>query len=167
VHLAAQGGAIRVAGGATPPLNFFLSRSRHLVILLLGGRFVIFGGMTLGDFTAFNSYLALLIFPIILLGFMSNVMAQAGVSYMRLGAGRRRKFDSAWDSHPNTAVVPDSHAPDALGSCTRTLCSLMVLVAPVASVTINVRNDERICATKLMWSRRLQFQKWFLEFRQS
>jgi ATP-binding cassette, subfamily B, bacterial len=57
-----------------------------IIILLLGGRFVILGGMTLGDFTAFNSYLALLIFPIILLGFMSNVMAQAGASYMRLGA---------------------------------------------------------------------------------
>jgi ATP-binding cassette, subfamily B, bacterial len=47
---------------------------------------VIRGSMTLGDFTAFNSYLALLIFPIILLGFMSNIMAQAGASYMRLGA---------------------------------------------------------------------------------
>jgi ATP-binding cassette, subfamily B, bacterial len=46
---------------------------------------VIVGGMTLGDFTAFNSYLALLIFPIILLGFMSNLMAQASASYMRLG----------------------------------------------------------------------------------
>ena len=42
--------------------------------------------MTLGDFSAFNTYLALLIFPIILLGFMSNVMAQAGASYMRLSA---------------------------------------------------------------------------------
>jgi ATP-binding cassette subfamily B protein len=57
-----------------------------IIILLLGGRYVILGSMTLGDFTAFNSYLALLIFPIILLGFMSNVMAQAGASYMRLGA---------------------------------------------------------------------------------
>ena len=33
--------------------------------------------MSLGDFTAFNSYLAILIFPVILIGFMSNVMAQA------------------------------------------------------------------------------------------
>ena len=57
-----------------------------IIILLLGGRLVILGSMTLGDFTAFNSYLALLIFPIIMLGFMSNVMAQAGASYMRLGA---------------------------------------------------------------------------------
>ena len=57
-----------------------------VVILLMGGRFVIAGRMTLGDFSAFNTYLALLIFPIILLGFMSNVMAQAGASYMRLSA---------------------------------------------------------------------------------
>lgn len=57
-----------------------------IIILLLGGHFVIAGSMTLGDFTAFNSYLATLIFPIILLGFMSNVMAQASASYMRLGA---------------------------------------------------------------------------------
>jgi len=33
---------------------------------------------------AFNSYLAILIFPIILIGFMSNVIAQAGASYMRI-----------------------------------------------------------------------------------
>ena len=57
-----------------------------IIILLLGGRFVIAGSMTLGDFTAFNTYLAILIFPIILLGFMSNVIAQASASYMRLSA---------------------------------------------------------------------------------
>ncbi len=56
-----------------------------VVILALGGHFVIAGTMSLGDFTAFNSYLAILIFPIILIGFMSNVIAQAGASYMRIG----------------------------------------------------------------------------------
>ncbi len=54
------------------------------MILTIGGRFVIRGSMTLGDFTAFNTYLSILIFPVILIGFMSNVMAQAGGSYMRL-----------------------------------------------------------------------------------
>jgi ATP-binding cassette subfamily B protein len=57
-----------------------------VVILWLGGHFVILGSMTLGEFTAFNSYLAILIFPIILIGFMSNVIAQASASYMRIGA---------------------------------------------------------------------------------
>jgi ATP-binding cassette, subfamily B, bacterial len=56
-----------------------------VVILALGGHFVIAGTMTLGEFTAFNSYLAILIFPIILIGFMSNIIAQATASYMRLG----------------------------------------------------------------------------------
>src|ERR1019366_2779742 len=57
-----------------------------VVILALGGHFVIAGSMSLGDFTAFNSYLAILVFPIILIGFMSNVIAQASASYMRIGA---------------------------------------------------------------------------------
>ena len=56
-----------------------------VIILSLGGHFVIAGSMSLGNFTAFNSYLAILIFPIILIGFMSNVIAQAGASYMRIG----------------------------------------------------------------------------------
>jgi len=50
----------------------------------LGGHFVIQGSMSLGNFTAFNSYLAILIFPILILGFMSNVIAQAQASYGRI-----------------------------------------------------------------------------------
>ncbi len=57
-----------------------------VIILLLGGHYVIAGSMSLGDFTAFNSYLAILIFPIILIGFMSNVIAQSSASYMRISA---------------------------------------------------------------------------------
>jgi len=56
-----------------------------VIILALGGHFVIAGSMSLGNFTAFNSYLAILIFPIILIGFMSNVIAQASASYTRIG----------------------------------------------------------------------------------
>jgi ATP-binding cassette subfamily B protein len=42
--------------------------------------------MTLGDFASFNSYLVILIFPIILIGFMSNIIAQAQASYGRIMA---------------------------------------------------------------------------------
>ena len=38
----------------------------------------------MGDFTAFNGYLALLIFPIIIIGFMSGIIAQATASYSRI-----------------------------------------------------------------------------------
>ena len=67
------------------PIIMFATNLATLTILMLGGRFVIGGVMSLGDFTAFNSYLAILIFPVILIGFMSNVMAQASASYGRIG----------------------------------------------------------------------------------
>jgi ATP-binding cassette, subfamily B, bacterial len=68
------------------PIIMFSTNLATLMILTLGGHFVIAGVMSLGDFTAFNSYLAILIFPVILIGFMSNVMAQASASYARLSA---------------------------------------------------------------------------------
>jgi ATP-binding cassette subfamily B protein len=66
------------------PVIIFCTNLAMLMILTLGGRFVIQGSMSLGDFTAFNSYLAILIFPVIVIGFMSTVMAQAGASYGRI-----------------------------------------------------------------------------------
>jgi len=66
------------------PIIVFCTNLATLTILTLGGHYVITGAMTIGDFTAFNSYLAILIFPVIMIGFMSNVMAQAGASYGRI-----------------------------------------------------------------------------------
>lgn len=66
------------------PVIIFITNMATLIILALGGHFVITGSMTLGGFTAFNSYLAILIFPIIIIGFMSNVIAQASASYQRI-----------------------------------------------------------------------------------
>ena len=66
------------------PVIMFFTNLATLTIVLLGGHFVIQGAMSLGNFTAFNSYLAILIFPIMILGFMSNVIAQAQASYGRI-----------------------------------------------------------------------------------
>ena len=66
------------------PVISFTASMATLAILVLGGHFVITGSMSLGDYAAFNSYLALLIFPIIIIGFMSNVITQASVSYERV-----------------------------------------------------------------------------------
>jgi ATP-binding cassette, subfamily B, bacterial len=75
---------LRLFAGLIPIIVFCINLAT-LMILTLGGRFVIAGGMSLGDFTAFNSYLSILVFPVIMIGFMSNVIAQAGASYMRVG----------------------------------------------------------------------------------
>jgi len=66
------------------PLITLLANLATLVILALGGYQVISGDLSLGDFAAFNSYVALLIFPIIVIGFMSNMIAQASASYERI-----------------------------------------------------------------------------------
>jgi len=66
------------------PIITFFTNIATLIIILLGGHFVIQGAMSLGNFTAFNSYLAILIFPILILGFISNLIAQAQASYGRI-----------------------------------------------------------------------------------
>jgi ATP-binding cassette subfamily B protein len=66
------------------PFITFISNIAVLIILALGGDFVIHGTMSLGNFTAFNNYLIILIFPILIIGFMSNVIAQASASYGRV-----------------------------------------------------------------------------------
>jgi ATP-binding cassette subfamily B protein len=68
------------------PVIIFTANIATLTILALGGHYVIAGRMTLGDFAAFNSYLSMLIFPILVIGFMSNVIAQAQASFGRISA---------------------------------------------------------------------------------
>jgi ATP-binding cassette subfamily B protein len=74
---------LKMFSSLIPVITFFTNLAT-LAIVLLGGSFVIGGSMSLGSFTAFNSYLAILIFPIIILGFISNLVAQAQASYARI-----------------------------------------------------------------------------------
>ena len=66
------------------PVITFTANIAALTILALGGHYVIAGSMSLGNFAAFNSYLSLLIFPILVIGFMSNIIAQATASFDRI-----------------------------------------------------------------------------------
>ncbi len=66
------------------PVIVFTANMARLAVLSIGGHYVISKGMTLGEFAAFNSYIAILIFPILVIGFMSNVIARASASYARI-----------------------------------------------------------------------------------
>ena len=66
------------------PIIGVIANVAVLIILLLGGKFVIDTSMSLGDFTAFNSYVFILIFPIIMLGFVSSMISRAQESYVRV-----------------------------------------------------------------------------------
>ena len=66
------------------PVVMFVSNLAVVTILALGGHFVVAGTLSLGNFAAFNSYLIMLIFPILMIGFMSNIIASSTASYERI-----------------------------------------------------------------------------------
>jgi ATP-binding cassette subfamily B protein len=66
------------------PIIMFVSNVAVVIILALGGHFVVTGSLSLGNFAAFNSYLIMLIFPVMMIGFMSNIIASATASYGRI-----------------------------------------------------------------------------------
>ena len=66
------------------PLISIIANISTVVILLIGGRSIVAGTFTIGGLSAFLSYISMLIFPIIILGFISNILARAGVSYERI-----------------------------------------------------------------------------------
>ena len=66
------------------PVVMFASNFASLVILYVGGNFVIHGSMSVGQFAAFNSYVSILIFPIFIIGFTSNMIGRAQASMARI-----------------------------------------------------------------------------------
>ena len=106
------------------PLITFIGNVAMLIILALGGHFVISNSISLGDFTAFNSYIALLIFPLFIIGMMSNAIAQATASYERI------------------AEVLESEEESKTGTLTARLCGdvEMQLVTVKHGEKINLKN---------------------------
>ncbi|OGL45117.1 MAG: hypothetical protein A2149_06125 [Candidatus Schekmanbacteria bacterium RBG_16_38_11] len=70
--------------GALFPLMGTLGGIGTLIILWQGGRMVILGEISLGDFVAFNGYLALLIWPSIALGWIFTLIQRGLASFERI-----------------------------------------------------------------------------------
>ncbi len=66
------------------PLVAFLAGITTLIFLLLGGRAVMEGSLSPGEFTAFLSYLHMLIWPMMGAGFTINMIQRAGASLGRI-----------------------------------------------------------------------------------
>lgn len=66
------------------PVITFLSGATSLALLYFGGDRVLLGTFSPGDFVAFMSYLAMLIWPMIGAGFMINVLQRGAVSMGRI-----------------------------------------------------------------------------------
>jgi len=70
--------------GLVLPVMALASGAGTLVVLFLGGRLVVAGSMTLGDFVAFSGYLAMLVWPTVLLGWILTLAQRGAASMARL-----------------------------------------------------------------------------------
>lgn len=74
---------IKIHGLFDPIVNFISSIS-YLIVIWYGGTLVIRGTISLGDFVAFLSYLGLLVWPMMAIGFVINILQRGAASMERI-----------------------------------------------------------------------------------
>jgi ATP-binding cassette subfamily B protein len=94
---------IRITGILHPGIGFLMGLG-SLTVLWLGGRMVVAGEVTLGEFVAFGVYLAMLNWPMIALGWVVNLIERGEASMGRIHA--------ILDHEPEIR----DEAPDAIGA---------------------------------------------------
>lgn len=101
-------GLVQLMGMLWPTLEFVLGIAM-IITLLVGGHEVIHHQITAGDFVAFNTYMILLIWPIIAVGWVVNLFQRGTASVKRIDELLQAKpgiDDSAADpSIPSNAVL--------------------------------------------------------------
>ncbi len=70
--------------GIFQPLIMAISSLSYLIVIVYGGTLVINRDISLGDFIAFNSYLALLIWPMMAAGWVVNILQRGSASMARI-----------------------------------------------------------------------------------
>lgn len=70
--------------GFMQPLVMGLAMMSSAILLMVGGRAVIGGSITLGQFVAFSSYLAMLTWPMMAIGWVVNLLQRGAASMGRL-----------------------------------------------------------------------------------
>jgi ATP-binding cassette subfamily B protein len=68
------------------PLVGYLGALSFIVVLGYGGTLVLDGSITIGDFVAFNSYLGMLTWPVMAIGWVMNMIQRGKASMDRLNA---------------------------------------------------------------------------------
>lgn len=99
--LAANMKVIRALSNAFP-FVFLLSNLVTLAVLGYGGSAVIGGRFSIGELVAFNSYLAVILQPIVQMGFASSVIAQAAASAKRV----YEVFDTEEEIRDRLGAIP-------------------------------------------------------------
>jgi ATP-binding cassette subfamily B protein len=96
---------VRLMGMLWPTLELMLGIA-VVIVLWLGGRLVIQGRMTVGDFVAFNTYMVQLTWPVIALGWVINIFQRGTASLVRINEIFIQKPEIA-DDPALVPVVPE------------------------------------------------------------
>ena len=70
--------------GTLFPVSGLVANTSMLLVLLFGGRLTIQGSITIGDFVAFTSYLFMLTWPMMALGWVTNLFQRGVTSLQRI-----------------------------------------------------------------------------------
>jgi ATP-binding cassette, subfamily B, multidrug efflux pump len=76
-------GLVRLMGMLWPTLELMLGAA-VVIVLWLGGRQVLLGKISVGDFVAFNTYMIQLTWPVIALGWVINIFQRGTASMVRI-----------------------------------------------------------------------------------
>ena len=97
---------VQLMGMLWPTLEFMLGVSM-IITLLVGGHLVINHRISVGQFVEFNTYMVMLIWPIIAVGWVINIFQRGTASVKRIDELLRAK-PAIDDSESNPAITPDS-----------------------------------------------------------
>jgi ATP-binding cassette subfamily B multidrug efflux pump len=98
-------GLVQLMGMLWPTLEFILGIAM-IITLLVGGHEVIAHRISAGDFVAFNTYMILLIWPIIAVGWVVNLFQRGTASVARIDEILRAK-PGIDDSHADSSIPAD------------------------------------------------------------
>ncbi|MDE3149911.1 MAG: ABC transporter ATP-binding protein [Acidobacteriota bacterium] len=97
---------VQLMGMLWPTLEFILGISM-IITLLAGGHLVIAHRISVGDFVAFNTYMILLIWPIIAVGWVLNIFQRGTASLKRIDELLQAK-PAIDDSSADPSIEPDT-----------------------------------------------------------
>ncbi len=97
---------VQLMGMLWPTIEFILGVSM-MITLLVGGHQVLAHRITVGDFVAFNTYMVLLTFPIIAIGWVINIFQRGTASLKRIDELLRSEPEID-DREADPAIAPDA-----------------------------------------------------------
>ena len=111
-------GLVRLMGMLWPTLELMLGVA-VVIVLWLGGRQVLLGRMTVGDFVAFNTYMVQLTWPVIALGWVINIFQRGTASMGRI----------------NEILTEQPEIADGIGSSEHPVIGSSVIESPDLQIT--------------------------------